>query len=140
MLVRELSTIERSETRSLTGHEVTCSTEQSALALALWAKNNVIINTKRNGSVFMSSTYESELQALKEAKKKIEIKYGKIAKKRLAYISKYLSLDTQLISLDDDEFKAWVDNNLSILRQVPVVSDDKEETSAQSSVLDDFPM
>lgn len=90
----------------------------------------------------MRRTYESELQELKEAKKKIEIKYGKIAKKRLAYISKYLNLDTQLISLDDDEFKTWVNNNLSVLRQVPVVpgSDDEKETSTQSSILDDFPM
>lgn len=85
-------------------------------------------------------SYESELRKLKEAEKKLEVKYGKIAKKRLAYISKYLNLDTQLISLDDDEFKTWVDNNLSILRQVPIVSNDKKETSAQSSILDDSPL
>lgn len=81
-------------------------------------------------------SYESELRKLKEAEKKLEVKYGKIAKKRLAYISKYLNLDVQLISLDDKEFKAWVDNNLSILRSV---NDKSSQGNNNVDIFDNLP-
>lgn len=57
----------------------------------------------------------SEAEELKEFKQKLSSKYGRIAKKRLAKLSKAAKLDKQLIDMTDEEFEQqlakWFSNN-----------------------------
>lgn len=46
----------------------------------------------------------SEAEELKEFKQKLELKYGRLAKKRLAKLSKVANLNKQLIDMTDKEF------------------------------------
>lgn len=51
----------------------------------------------------------SEAEELKEFKQKLELKYGRLAKKRLAKLSKTAKLDKQLIDMTDEEFEQQLD-------------------------------
>ncbi|MBC8745061.1 hypothetical protein H5W18_10875 [Lactobacillus sp. Marseille-P7033] len=57
----------------------------------------------------------SEAEELKEFKQKLELKYGRLAKKRLAKISKVANTEKQLIDMTDEEFEQqlnkWFSNN-----------------------------
>ena len=52
----------------------------------------------------------SETQGLKAFKQKLELKYGRLAKKRLAKSSKPGKLDKQLIHMTDKEFDQQLNN------------------------------
>ncbi|MBW3351342.1 hypothetical protein [Limosilactobacillus reuteri] len=52
----------------------------------------------------------SEAEELKEFKQKLELKYGRLAKKRLAKLSKVAKLDKQLIDMTDKEFDQQLNN------------------------------
>lgn len=52
----------------------------------------------------------SEAEELKEFKQKLELKYGRLAKKRLAKLSKVTQLDKQLIDMTDKEFDQQLKN------------------------------
>lgn len=58
-------------------------------------------------------TEQEELEELEAKKQKIELKYGKKAKKQLAQISKIVSPNKLIIDMTDDEFKMF----LSTLQQ-----------------------
>lgn len=64
----------------------------------------------------------SEAEELKEFKQKLELKYGRLAKKRLAKLSKVAKLDKQLIDMTDKEFdqrlSSWFNQNNSKDSQV----------------------
>lgn len=51
----------------------------------------------------------SEAEELKQFKQKLELKYGRIAKKRLAKLSKVANLDKQLIDMTNEEFNQQLD-------------------------------
>ena len=59
----------------------------------------------------------SEAEELKEFKQKLELKYGRLAKKRLAKLSKVANLNKQLIDMTDKEFNKqlniWFNQNNS---------------------------
>lgn len=50
----------------------------------------------------------SEAEELKAFKAKLDAKYGKIAKKRLADISKAVGTEQQLVDMSDDQFNEWL--------------------------------
>ena len=52
----------------------------------------------------------SEAEELKEFKQKLELKYGRLAKKRLAKLSKVANLNKQLIDMTDKEFDQQLQN------------------------------
>ena len=52
----------------------------------------------------------SEAEELKEFKQKLELKYGRLAKKRLAKLSKVANLNKQLINMTDKEFDQQLQN------------------------------
>ena len=52
----------------------------------------------------------SETEKLKAFKQKLELKYGRLAKKRLAKLSKVAKLDKQLIDMTDKEFDQQLNN------------------------------
>lgn len=52
----------------------------------------------------------SEAEKLKEFKQKLELKYGRLAKKRLAKLSKVANLNKQLIDMTDKEFDQQLQN------------------------------
>ena len=52
----------------------------------------------------------SETEELKAFKQKLELKYGRLAKKRLAKLSKVAKLDKQLIDMTDKEFDQQLNN------------------------------
>lgn len=52
----------------------------------------------------------SEAEELKAFKQKLELKYGRLAKKRLAKLSKVAKLDKQLIDMTDKEFDQQLNN------------------------------
>ena len=52
----------------------------------------------------------SETEELKAFKQKLELKYGRLAKKRLAKLSKVAKLDKQLIYMTDKEFDQQLNN------------------------------
>lgn len=51
----------------------------------------------------------SEAEELKAFKQKLDAKYGRLAKKRLAKLSKVADLDKQLIDMTDKEFNQQLD-------------------------------
>lgn len=51
----------------------------------------------------------SEAEELKAFKQKLDAKYGRLAKKRLAKLSKAADLDKQLIDMTDEEFDQQLD-------------------------------
>lgn len=53
-------------------------------------------------------TEQEELEELEAKKQKIELKYGKKAKKQLAQISKIVSPSKLIIDMTDDEFKMFL--------------------------------
>ena len=59
----------------------------------------------------------SEAEELKEFKQKLELKYGRLAKKRLAKLYKVANLNKQLIDMTDKEFNQqlniWFNRNNS---------------------------
>ena len=52
----------------------------------------------------------SKAEELKEFKQKLELKYGRLAKKRLAKLSKVANLNKQLIDMTDKEFDQQLQN------------------------------
>lgn len=50
----------------------------------------------------------SESEELKAFKKRLDAKYGRLAKKRLADISDKLATKKQVVDMDDDEFTQWL--------------------------------
>lgn len=125
MLIRELSTIERSETRSLTGHEVTCSLEQRALALALWAKKYVIINKKGGFSMATKSVSELEKQAEKLKAQQVELrKKIKRAKEKellkqareLVAENSELKKENEQLKKENEQLKKQVESSMGMSR------------------------
>lgn len=53
---------------------------------------------------------EKQLADRKQFKIELSEKYGKLAKKRLAQISKKAGVSQQLVDMKDDEFNAWLDS------------------------------
>lgn len=53
-------------------------------------------------------TEQEELEELEAKKQKIELKYGKKAKKQLAQISKIVSPSKLIIDMTDNEFKMFL--------------------------------
>lgn len=51
----------------------------------------------------------SEAEELKAFKRKLSVKYGRLAKRRLAKISKVANTDKPLIDMDDKEFEQQLD-------------------------------
>lgn len=121
MLIRELSTIERSETRSLTGHEVTCSIEQRALALALWAKKYVIINKKGGFSMATKSVSELEKQAEKLKAQQVELrkKIKKAKEKELLKQARELVSENAELKAENAKLR---EQNESLQRQLELSS------------------
>lgn len=50
----------------------------------------------------------SEAEELKAFKKRLDAKYGKLAKKRLADISKAVGAKQQLVDMSDEQFNEWL--------------------------------
>ena len=73
----------------------------------------------------------SEAEELKEFKQKLELKYGRLAKKRLAKLSKFSNLDKQLIDMTDKEFNQqlniWFNRNNS--KNSPVEQQQQEHNN-----------
>ena len=73
----------------------------------------------------------SEAEELKEFKQKHELKYGRLAKKRLAKLSKFSNLDKQLIDMTDKEFdhqlNIWFNRNNS--KNSPVEQQQQEHNN-----------
>lgn len=56
----------------------------------------------------------SEAEELKAFKKRLDAKYGKLAKKRLASISKVFSLEQQLVDMSDKDFNNWLSSLINL--------------------------
>ena len=73
----------------------------------------------------------SEAEELKAFKQKLELKYGRLAKQRLAKLSKVADLDKQLIDMTDKEFDQQLDKWFSQGKDNSNQSNQSEQSNQQ---------